>query len=286
MVGLPISNSYAELKLVDLIQTLGQLKPIEFHLPAEGLEITSLGSYEESPSAGLDPNSLKVLVWNLYKGKKESWKKDFSDLMANRDIAILQEAVLDDNMGGVFKQKFEMGIEMATSFINDETDVATGVATASKLGPISSFFQRSNARESVVKTPKVVLFNTYSISGSQNDLLVINIHAINAVSKKDFMDQVQNVASVIREHVGPCIWAGDFNTWSKGRTRALSKLTRRLGFVEVTFEDDQRTTPPGARFKEKLDHIFVKGLKIKSSKVYGDIEGSDHKAMSVELSVE
>ena len=54
-------------------------------------------------------------------------------------------------------------------------------------------------------------------------------------------------------------------------------MAKHLGLTEVTFANDQRMRT----FGKILDHVLIKKLSVKSSRVYGEIDGSDHKALEV-----
>src|SRR5690606_10286714 len=74
-------------------------------------------SGKEATREALDPSSIKILNWNMYKGSNSSWESDFLALTSNVDIALLQEAYLDHKMSRVFRDHPKMRLEMATSFI-------------------------------------------------------------------------------------------------------------------------------------------------------------------------
>ena len=108
---------------------------------------------------------------------------------------------------------------------------------------------------------------------------MVNIHAINFVTSSALHSQLMDAAEVIKSHSGPAIFAGDFNTWTFEKQSFLRELTQKLGFQEVTFENDTRKK----MFGWILDFIFVRELEVVSSKVHDDLDGSDHKAISAKL---
>lgn len=90
---------------------------------------------------------------------------------------------------------------------------------------------------------------------------------------------------IISSHVGPVLFAGDFNTNSKEKNKALLAMIAELKLEEVKFENDLRTQSALSRLF--LDHIFCRGLTVESSMVYGasEVKGSDHQPMLVNISV-
>ncbi|MBL6990394.1 MAG: endonuclease/exonuclease/phosphatase family protein [Bacteriovoracaceae bacterium] len=248
-----------------------------YTIPRDRDVLMNFGNYGQKY---LNPQRINILVWNVFKGKKQTWREDYFELLKDKDIAILQEAYLSDLMLRVFDD-LTWGYKMAVSFIKNENNIATGVATASIASPINSFFKRSPGREPVVKTPKMTLFTEYKLKGMKKTLMVVNIHALNVVSLGTFKKQIKAIIPIVAAHNGPLIWAGDFNTWLGSKVSYLLDAIAKLGLKEVHFAPDDRTVIQGL----KIDYIFTKGLNILSSKVYGSVRGSDHKAMSAIVSV-
>ena len=66
------------------------------------------------------------------------------------------------------------------------------------------------------------------------------------------------------------------------KMKYLREFERESGLAEVPFSNGNQRMKMFGRY---LDYIFVKGVEVLDSHVFGDIEGSDHKAMSVKFSV-
>ena len=47
------------------------------------------------PDSVLDADHISLLNWNVYKGQRDNWASDFSQLIQRQDILILQEALLE-----------------------------------------------------------------------------------------------------------------------------------------------------------------------------------------------
>jgi endonuclease/exonuclease/phosphatase (EEP) superfamily protein YafD len=234
------------------------------------------------PNLKLNPNRIKILVWNMYKGDNPTWEKDFKTIRANHDILALQEMVLDKKIKNVFNSHTGHEYYSATSFLMGSRDlIDTGVATGSSIQSSKTFWQRSKDREPFINTPKMVLLTTYPIKGSKKKLLVANIHAINFVTTIMLERQITAVAEAIMKHDGPAIFGGDFNTWSVSKLSAMNKILEAAGMQTVKF--DPKTDLRMKVFGNYIDYIWYKNLQVKSSKVWGHIEGADHKAMSAEF---
>ena len=222
------------------------------------------------------PNTFKFLVWNMYKGQNSTWAADFNLLSEGHDILATQEMFFRGEMKDIFENKDGFEFTTATSFFFDGKD-RTGVATISRFASSEKKFQRSKYREPIVKSPKMVLMTTYHLENGE-ELLVVNIHAINFVIAKKLEHQINEAATAIKEHNGPAIFAGDFNTWSKKKQRAMRRILNQAGMTEVKYTEgpDTRMTVFG-RF---IDYVWYKNLKLNKAKVLGNIRGADHIPMS------
>ena len=251
-----------------------------FSVPPVEKSVIEMGSYSES---ALNPNDIRVMVWNIYKGKKDSWESDYSYLSHDRDFILLQEVVNSDKVKKHFEIEATHGLKLATSFISKRSGTRTGVAIGSRSSPTKFGFRRSKKKELIGRTPKVMAFAEYDLSRESEKLLVINIHSLNSVTAKTHFTELKTSRKLIDSHVGPVIFAGDFNTWTKKKTKSMRSYLRSLGFSEVVFPngDDRMKAPITNRV---LDFIFVRGLSYKDAQVWDDLDGSDHKALYVTLS--
>jgi len=240
--------------------------------------MTSIG---EPNRADLNPENIRIVVWNMYKGQNETWKMNYKFLAKNRDILMLQEMYLDEKMMTTFEEDTDHEYRMATSFIYRTGNIRTGVATASTISPSRVFYQQSKVREPGINTPKMALFTFYPIAGSEKDLLTINIHAINFVSTTGLARQIKDIEEVMRKYDGPIVFAGDFNTWSPGKFRFVRMMAVRNDLKEVKFSKDDRMY----KFGFPLDYVFYRGLELKKERVWGELNGADHKAMEVIFSL-
>ncbi len=229
----------------------------------------------------IDKEKIKVLVWNLFKGEKKSFVKDFKAITADKDILLLQEVITDKRMEGVMTEDMKRTYHIATSFFDTEKNWArSGAATASKYHPVEVDWQRSYYREPVLNTAKMISIAKFDLANSAQDLMTLSIHGVNFVSASKLRNQLRHAARLIQAHKGPVIFGGDFNTWTDKKTEYMRTTLRDVGLEEVPFEKGRMET-----LGKPLDYIFTRGLKVHYSKVYKEIEGSDHKALEVEVSL-
>ncbi len=263
------------LATVCLFSTAANAKLLKFHkIPSDTNVLRTIKT--GNPSQEAMGNRFNILVWNMYKGSNESWEDDFKTLSSDANIIISQEMYLDNKMFNVFKTHGDFYYNMATSFFY-KGETRTGVATISDHQASSVDYLRSHYKEPIIRTPKVVMISTHPLANGE-ELLIANIHAINFVSAKKLKHQLKEVLQKIKQHNGPAIFAGDFNVWTKKKTKMLRELMNEAQLIEVKYEKDQddRMTILG----KVLDYIFYKNLTLVKSEVLGEIQGADHKPLT------
>jgi endonuclease/exonuclease/phosphatase (EEP) superfamily protein YafD len=235
--------------------------------------LSRLGGAEH---AALD-GPFEVLVWNVYKGEEESWDADMRAIGKGFELFMVQEFFLDDDSRQTFEEVGDASAEwlFASSFF-DVDEVPTGVATGALIASESATPMRSPVLEPVLSTPKMALVTTYELAWHEEDLMVVNVHAINFRLGGSFEDHMAAIEGAISGHRGPMIMAGDFNTWSPGRHRTLEAMVERLGMSRVEPEADERGFL-------KLDHVFTRGLAVYGARFVNGLEGSDHTPIGIAL---
>ncbi len=248
-------------------------------IPADADVMSQIGNIPTRE--GLSPESIKVLVWNMYKGSNQSWGQDFQTLSEDADVLVLQEGFLTKKMNDQFLDLNWFEFHFATSFIDNKLGAtATGVVTSSVVKSEETVWQRSYYREPAIKTPKMTLFTKYSIKGLKQKLLVGNIHGVNFVRAYKLRHMLDKAAEQISKHAGPVLFGGDFNTWTQTKINNMNAVFRKLGMKSVKFAKDNRKKFAG----KILDHIWVKGLKVLKANAPTS-KGSDHNPMVLEVQV-
>lgn len=248
-----------------------------YPVPADEDVIYSFG---KSTKSELPEKHLKFLVWNIHKGGDKTFSIEYLGLAFNRDIVMNQEIFLDKNMMDVFRYLPIFQFTTATSFFTGKEKTRTGVANISPVEPIHTDFVRSETLEPVVQSPKVALINSYPIKNSSKSLTVVNIHGINFVSNQSFKRELDRIYEKIKDIPSPLVFAGDFNTWNKGRMDILKDYAKKLNLSEATFSPDHRMSFNGY----PLDHfLHTSDLKVTKARVDEFYQGSDHKPLQVEV---
>lgn len=217
---------------------------------------------------------IQLTVWNVHKGTDLKLPNDFAKISADSDLVLFQEAMSHPTFTQAISQSNpNLGWGMARSWSKLDGS-ATGVATASKVKPVSQLPLVSEVTEPISNTPKSAFITKYPIAGETENLTVVNVHAINFVTQNSFTEHINQIIEQIKRNKGPMIFAGDFNTWSPARLKFLTERLQELGLTPVT---------PTTQSFLKLDHVFVRQLSVQQTKSLAHIKSSDHEPLSLTL---
>lgn len=231
-------------------------------------EVQILGQAERSRFGPV----IRVLVWNILKGRRRRWPEDFSHLVADRDLVLFQEAVLNTPTDALFTQSQRFEWVMARSFRDPISGTEHGVKTGSIVPSLSRRFYLSPSSEPVVQTQKLLLLTEYPLSGEGESLLVLNMHAINFVSVRKYTEQLDQLQLALRDWTGPIVLAGDFNTWNPQRLGLFFEVAREAKLEEAVMQRRSKL----AHLNQHLDHVFYRGLKLRDVSSLRHFQSSDH----------
>jgi endonuclease/exonuclease/phosphatase (EEP) superfamily protein YafD len=234
---------------------------------------TQLVGSDRSAHGELDSGDIHLVNWNVQRGADPRWTTDLASLEGDPDLIVLQEVPLDSNAWGLVTadqhRSFSPGYRTRRSL--------TGVMTVSAAKPLTQCNFVST--EPWIRSPKATVITEYGLTNTNQTLLVVNIHAVNfAFGTHAFHKQFQRALSVLNDHAGPILLAGDFNTWHWRRSEVLKKMTDSLGLEMLDYDEDRRKRFLG----QPLDHIYVRGLEVLEATTR-HVESSDHNPMSVHL---
>jgi endonuclease/exonuclease/phosphatase (EEP) superfamily protein YafD len=189
------------------------------------------------------------------------------------DLVLIQEANLEKQPVDAFNEarfwSFAPGYHAQSAW--------TGVMTLSKTEPTTHCLLRD--REPLLRAPKAISITEFRLAESNETLAVVNVHALNfTFGVSAFARQIAKIESVLADHDGPVILAGDFNTWRSHRVEILQTLSENLKLKELTFEEDHRVKV----FGWIVDRIYIRGLIAVEAKI-DIVDSSDHNPMSVTL---
>lgn len=222
---------------------------------------------------------IKVLLWNVFKCRRKGWHDDFIKLVLNKDLILLQEAILNSPFDSHFNQSLQHQWIMARSFRDVKTNIETGVKTGSTVAAKKHFFTASKYSEPITKTKKMLLATMYPFHAHKQSLLVVNSHVINFVSFSKFKAHLEQVFNTLEQHEGPILLAGDFNTWNGKRLKYFNQLAKSFWLKEVKLIRQPRLN----HLYQHLDHVYCRGLEVVDTHVHTNIHSSDHFPISLLL---
>ena len=235
---------------------------------------TPVERFRMGDKPSLNSDGFRLVSWNIYKGQIDGWARDLVKLSRNTDIIILQEAYLTGHLKEMLYQE-AYHWDMSAAF--EYHQIESGVLTASRTAP--NFSCAFRAMEPIIRIPKSVLITRYPLSGTDNELLVANIHGVNFTLGHDaFIKQAERLEKVLAAHNGPIVVSGDFNTWNPMRMTRVSDMAERLGLVPVKFDQNRRAQFLG----QPIDHVYYRGLEARNAAI-PIVATSDHNPLMVEF---
>lgn len=210
-----------------------------------------------------------MLLWNIHKCISKRLPADITKLLQSVDMVLFQEALLSERWEKLLSsfERFHWGFFRGFQFPGSY--ITAWVMTWSRYQMQDHAIHSTAHREPILRTQKSSGLSYFPIVGRSEQLLVINTHAMNFNFGGPFRSQIESTMRMIEGHIGPMIWAWDFNTWSRGRKSFLKEIADSLGLRWITPEQDLRLL--------KLDHILCRGVEPLYAKVVGNIGSSDHK---------
>jgi len=215
------------------------------------------------------PEIFSLLCWNVYKNNTKH--PDFIPFLSRYEerleFMLFQEAnFMDDKVFDLSSFAFDAAanLEVRGAFY--------GVLTASRVESNYAQAYLSEVKESFVASHKSLLVSSYPFDDGSN-LLILNVHAINFRENQSYDRELERFLTLMQEHKGAMIVAGDFNTWNKKRMQKLHEIREKLGLQMVVFSEIS-----GVKIfmGKQLDFIFYRGLELVDSNAVAEHGLSDH----------
>lgn len=217
---------------------------------------------------------LSILVWNIFKQKRVECIPVLEHYAPHTELMLLQEAQNNPSLLNFITRYNKVADQVPAYSFND---LAVGVMTIANSLPICALSFKE--REPLIQVPKSALITLYPIENSDKLLLVANVHAVNfSIGVKIYQQQIRALLSRVKEHQGPVILAGDFNSWSRQRLNLLYHLIRTINLKPVNFTIDMRKTFMG----RPLDFVFYRGLHLDTAQIVCT-DASDHNPLLVQF---
>lgn len=239
--------------------------------PAAAAAVMQGCGSESDQGQYLNADSLKVLVWNIYKQQRSDWLQALSEFAHGSQLVLLQEAQASPELLRYATHRYPAVAQVAAFSIREQM---AGVMTLSSAD--AEYYCPLREWEPWLQLPKSSLVSVYALNNGES-LMVVNVHAVNfTMGVQAYRQQLHQVMAQIALHQGPVILAGDFNSWSTTRLALLRHMAASVGLHEVPFAQDQRKQA----FGYPLDHVFYRGLKIEEAAVL-NTDASDHNPLAV-----
>ena len=249
-------------------------RPRLFHVVPEAQAVRILGRARIKRL----PRQFALVCWNMFKAKRRGVLDDVASLAAHAELMLLQEAVLHNDAPHAFHTSSGFEWVMGQSFAFKRKTVTSGVKTGSRAAAAQHVMVRSTDHEPFVKLPKTILATAYQLEGCDEELLVVNVHAVNIVSSQKFKRQIEQIDAIVAIHEGPVIVAGDFNTWNARRRTILMKAMAKRALKHVPLAASR-----WRHLNQVLDHVFYRGLTLRAAAALLHIKSSDHIPLRVEF---
>lgn len=232
----------------------------------------------EAEAKTLPHDHLRVAVWNLCKGAGgRLFEHDYRMLCYRSDLVLAQEALLSSKSIRTFCEPGFSTVHAASyKRMDGLRDGVMTLSRAAAVGESKRFVCKYP--EPIFKTPKVALVKFYPMSDGQT-LMVVNIHATLVRMARGAVEEIVHLIEQLPQHDGPCIFAGDFNTFTKGHLNAVACELGRIGLSYVPIPNDPRPRT------QKLDQVFCRGVNVKSVVIDTTIRNSDHFPILLSLSL-
>ncbi|MCG9780976.1 endonuclease/exonuclease/phosphatase family protein [Vibrio brasiliensis] len=238
-----------------------------------GEEQLALQCYNNEQAAVLDEdNRINLLVWNIYKQNRDTWRSRLDQYAQGKQLVLLQEASMTPQLKEWISkgQWFGSQVDAFKAF-----DTTAGVLNLSPDSPSKACAYTE--LEPWLRLPKSALYALYPLSNGQH-LAVVNIHAVNfTYGTEEYHRQLKVLVDELSQHQGPVIVAGDFNSWSEQRLKVMSESLSAVGLKEVNYTSDNRTQFITGL---PLDHVFYRGLKLEKAEAPIS-DASDHNPILV-----
>ena len=219
----------------------------------------------------LASSHFRLANWNVHKGQDKGWQEDLARLSKRADFVLLQEATQHQNLSTFSTALFVSSFSFK--------DLLSGVKTFTKTQP--EWYCGGEVAEPLIQIPKVASVMSFPLEKG-NSLLLINVHLINfewAISA--YQAQLEQIFSLIENHQGPIIMAGDFNAWNEARLNLVNNLIQKYGLDSVVLSQDERVRFLGY----PLDYIFTRGVKVVSA-TSEVVTSSDHNPLLMTFELE
>lgn len=221
-------------------------------------------------------------MWNTHNASRSHWLEDLSGLCVDKDLVLLQS--VSAVTAEVQMSDENILCEWVLSAYDQQPDcaVAAGVKTGCTVASLKQVEHYVDHSEANANSLRVLLETHYALGSSDQTLMVLNIHATPEVPASQFLDQFEQLCQCIDHHTGPVILGGDFDTWSPDRLAVFQQYATQASL----FEASMTRQGSDAQVTKHLDHVFFRGMSLRSVESLSDIQTSDYSPITATLVVD
>jgi len=214
--------------------------------------------------------TFSILVWNVHKENQNSiFKQKLNQFLLDNpsDFLLFQE----------FKYPKSSPCKLYDYSYALSSNIETkkhlyGVLTATKCAFENIECKLSKNKEMGLVTHKSFIISQHLLP-LKRLLYIVNIHAINFVSSKQFTQELEEIKQNLLKHQGPMIVVGDFNNWSDKRVDKLDHFQNELNLTKAEVNMSHHIKHV---FHKPLDHIFYRDLNLAQAEAIDTQQVSDH----------
>lgn len=209
----------------------------------------------------------RLTTYNIFKLHLPLSRQYVGILEKHNDFLVLQEWV---NSLHPANTKY---ITTQETFKVPLKNVTTGTATLSSYPIIKEHKMLSMGKELGFTTHKSAIITTHEVDGKI--LTILNCHALNFVNNSSWEETMKYWLDQLPIE-GPCVIAGDFNTWNPMRTDYLRKTLSSLGYSYAPYEHSVIIC---------FDHIWYREITVTSCELHDTVHTSDHYPLSITFDI-
>lgn len=209
----------------------------------------------------------RLTTYNIFKLHLPLSRQYVGILEKHNDFLVLQEWV---NSLHPSDTKY---ITTQETFKVPLKNVTTGTATLSSFPTIKEQKMLSLGKELGFTTHKSAIITSHDVDGKL--LTILNCHALNFVGNGLWKETMEYWIEQLPHH-GPCIIAGDFNTWNPMRTDFLNNLLTDLKYSYASYKHQTLIS---------FDHIWYRDISVTSCTLHDNVHASDHYPLSITFDI-
>lgn len=210
------------------------------------IDVTQMLGLPQGPQLGA---TIRLLVWNMRSAFRDheavastGWQEELVRFSSEKDLILFQVAVPGHQAS------------------NAQTDVGMEIQTNCVADAQKHELHRAVREDATAKMQGLFLESHYAIAGSKKTLMVLNLCSDSFGQLDAFQKQLEQLNSLLEQHSGAVLLAGDFDSLSGDRLSLFRKCAARANLFETSLTRQSKL----ASLNQQLDYVFFRGLSLTS----------------------